>query len=414
MHLSAMHLISPFRALRPPPTRASEVIAPPYDVMSTAEARVMAQGKPHSFLHVSRPEIDLPEGSDPSASAAYAKARENLQTLREQGLLARDPRPCLYVYRLTQGDHSQTGLAAVASVAAYRDGRIKKHELTRPAKENDRVRHIEALDAQTGPVFLIHRGADSISQQLAQHCAEPAQIEVLAEDGVNHQIWVIQDQAAVGALCADYNALDALYIADGHHRAAAAARVAEARPDDPGAQDFLAVTFPDDQTRILAYNRLIRDLNGLTTGAFLKRLEQDFDLSAQPAPVTPEGPGIFGLYIEQHWYRLAPKPHLSERLAARDPAGRLDTSLLQDFLIQPILGIDNPRTDERIDFVGGSRGIAGLTEPVDQGRMRLALALHPTSASDLMAVSDANALMPPKSTWFEPKLADGLLSHLLS
>ena len=408
-----MHLIEPFRALRPAPGRADQIIAPPYDVMSTAEARAMVRAKPHSFLHVSRPEIDLPEGGDPSAPAAYAKACDNFQALQEQKLLLRDPRPFLYVYRLTQGTHSQTGLAAVASVAAYRDGRIKKHELTRPAKEEDRVRHIKSLNAQTGPVFLIHRDNGGISQVLSRHCAVTPDIAAHADDGVLHEIWVLRDKTAIETLCASHGALDALYIADGHHRAAAAARVAEQQPATADAQGFLAVIFPADQTRILAYNRVIRDLHGLSAEAFLERVAEHFDLNAQPTPVTPEAPGLFGLYLERAWYRLEPKPTLRAQIAARDPASRLDTSLLQDFLIQPILGIDNPRTDERIDFVGGSRGLAGLTEPVDQGHMRLALALHPTSASDLMAVADANALMPPKSTWFEPKLADGLLCHVL-
>jgi uncharacterized protein (DUF1015 family) len=409
-----MTLISPFRGLRPADGRAGDIIAPPYDVMNAAEARTMAQGRPCSFLHVSRPEIDLPEGSDPSAPAAYAKAREKFLALQQQGLLLRDATPGFYVYRMTQGAHSQTGLAAIASVAAYRDGRIKKHELTRPAKEDDRVRHIEALDAQTGPVFLIHRAEATIAQQLAKHTSGTPAIDVRADDGVTHQIWPIQDSDAIESLRSAYDALGALYIADGHHRCAAAARVADARPNSPDAGGFLSVIFPDDETRILAYNRLIRDMNGLSVSEFLSRVSEDFELITQDAPVTPERAGVFGLYLERQWYRLSLKPGLQRQISSRDPAGQLDASLLQDFLIQPILGIDNPRTDDRIDFVGGSRGIAGLTDPVDQGRMCLALALHPTSAQQLIAVADAKALMPPKSTWFEPKLADGLLSHLLS
>ncbi|WPL18883.1 hypothetical protein Thiowin_03974 [Thiorhodovibrio winogradskyi] len=409
-----MTLISPFRALRPATGRAKDIIAPPYDVMSTEEARTMVQGRPHSFLHVSRPEIDLPPGSDPSTPAAYAKAGENFMALRQQELLQRDPTPCLYIYRLTQGQHRQTGIAAIASVAAYRDGRIKKHELTRPAKEDDRVRHIQALAAQTGPVFLIHRANDIIQQRLAEYSSAPPTIDVQAEDGVTHQLWTLQAPDAITELCSAYEALNALYIADGHHRCAAAARVAEDHPDLADAGGFLAAIFPDDQTRILAYNRLIRDLNCLTAQSFLSGLEENFALEPHPTPVTPEAAGVFGLYLDHQWYRLTIKAEPREQGISRGPASQLDASLLQDFLIRPLLGIDNPRTDERIDFVGGSRGIAGLTEPVDQGQMRLALALHPTSARELMAVADAKALMPPKSTWFEPKLADGLLCHLLS
>ncbi|MBK1648847.1 DUF1015 domain-containing protein [Rhabdochromatium marinum] len=420
-----MPLITPFCGLRPAPGRAGDIIAPPYDVVSTDEARALTQGKPHSFLHVSRPEIDLPEGSDPSADAAYAKAQDNFAALQQQGLLQRDPSPSFYLYRLTQGTHSQTGLAAAASVTAYRDGRIKKHELTRPAKEDDRVRHIEALSAQTGPVFLIHRRNDRISQLLQEHSNTAPLIDLIADDGVRHQLWSITDPGAITQLSAAYEALGALYIADGHHRCAAAARVAtkhanassDAAADavSDAANGFLAVIFPEEQTQILAYNRLIRDLNGLTRTEFLRRLEQNFELAPQTEPVTPDSAGVFGLYLEQQWYRLTLKPTVrAQQTAASDPAQQLDASLLQAFLIQPILGIDNPRTDARIDFVGGSRGHTGLTEPVDQGQMRLALALHPTSAAELMAVADANALMPPKSTWFEPKLADGLLCHLLS
>lgn len=413
-----MNLIAPFRGLRPAPGCAGDLLAPPYDVMNTAEARTLAQGRPRSFLHVSRPEIDLPEGSDPGSATAYAKARENFQALQQQGWLIREPSPCLYVYRLIQGGHCQTGLAAIASVSAYHAGRIKKHELTRPAKEDDRVRHIQAVAAQTGPVFLVHRHTDAIDNLRERLTAGLPDIDVTAGDGVRHQLWIIADPTAIAEILDAYAALEALYIADGHHRCAAAARVADETAetgDSPHpANGFLAVIFPDRDTRILAYNRLIRDLNGLSRDDFLAQVATHFDLAPSLEPVTPEQTGTFGLYLDQQWYRLGLTTEQRAQLASRNPAERLDASQLQERLIQPILGIDNPRTDERIDFVGGSRGLTGLTEPVDAGRMRLAIALHPTSVEQLMAVADADAIMPPKSTWFEPKLADGLLCHVLS
>lgn len=412
-----VELVSPFRGLKPAPGRAEDILAPPYDVMNTAEARALAAGKPHSFLHVSRPEIDLHESSDPHAPAAYAKARDNFLALQTSGVLIRDPAPCLYFYRLTQAGHSQTGLGATASVAAYLDGRIKKHELTRPAKEDDRVRHIQAVQAQTGPVFLIHKHCESIAGLQAELTATAPDIDAKAADGVRHQLWTIAEPSAIERVVAAYDALAMLYIADGHHRCAAAARVAqeqrEACVQPRPADSFLAVIFPEDQTQILAYNRVVRDLNGLSRDAFLDLLAEAFTVQPQDSAVTPSDSGTFGLYLDRQWYRLSLKPDQRTRIAARGPAERLDASILQDLVIRPMLGIENPRTDERIDFVGGSRGITGLTSRVDSGEMRLALALHPTSARELMAVADAKSLMPPKSTWFEPKLADGMLCHLI-
>lgn len=411
-----MSLIKPVAALRPAPGRAAEVAAPPYDVMNTAEARQMVAGRPWSFLHISRPEVDLPEGIDPYDPAVYARARENLDRMLAEGVLIRDPAPCYQAYRLTMGTHTQLGLVASASVAAYDAGRIKKHEFTRPAKEDDRVRQIEALNAQTGPVFLVYRATPVIDDVLAAVSAAPPEVDLTAADGVRHEIWTIAEPALIARLTTAFDALDALYVADGHHRSAAASRVAAARcaanPSHSGDESyngFLAVIFPHDQMQILDYNRVVKDLNGHDAASFLHRLRDAFRVEPSAIPVKPARPGEFGLYLEDCWYRLT----LDPALIPDDPVARLDVSLLQNHLIGPILGIEDPRRDERIDFVGGIRGLNGLIERVDSGEMAVAFALYPTRMSDLMAVADAGEVMPPKSTWFEPKLADGLVSHVL-
>ena len=413
-----MPLIKPFAGLRPARGRAAEVAAPPYDVMNAAEARCMVQGRPWSFLHISRPEVDLPPAVDPFDDAVYAKARENLERMLAEGVLVRDPSPCYYVYRLTMGEHCQTGLVAAASVAAYDSDRIKKHEFTRPAKEDDRVRQIDALDAQTGPVFLVYRANALIDATLANTCQQqPPEIDVTAADGVRHQLWVIADSAIGDRLGAAFEQLDALYVADGHHRSAAASRIAAMRrdadpagPRDASHQYFLSVIFPHDQMQILPYNRVLRDLHGLDSETFLHRVGAAFDVAPSDAPVQPSTPAEFGMYLDGRWYRLRLAP---QRIPHEDPVGRLDVSLLQNNLIEPILGISDPRRDERIDFVGGIRGLDGLTTRVDSGEMRIAFSLFATGMDDLMAVADAGEVMPPKSTWFEPKLADGLVSHVI-
>ena len=412
-----MPLIKPFAGLRPAPGRAADVAAPPYDVMSTAEARAMVAGRPWSFLHISRPEVDLPEGTDPYAPAVYAKARENLEAMRLAGVLERDPAPCYYVYRLTMGEHVQTGLVAAASVAAYDQERIKKHEFTRPVKEDDRVRQIDALDAQTGPVFLVYRATSRIDAVLAAVTQGEAAVDIRATGEVRHQIWVVRDADLIRLLSTAFEALQALYVADGHHRSAAASRVAAARqaanPAPTGEEAynyFLAVIFPHDQMQILDYNRLVTDLHGLDRDEFLRRVAVPFRVEPSPVPVKPAKAAEFGMYLDGAWYRLI----LDERrIPWDDPVARLDVSLLQDNLIEPILGIVDPRRDDRINFVGGIRGLEGLARPVDEGRYRVAFSLFPTRMTDLMAVADAGEVMPPKSTWFEPKLADGLVSHVL-
>lgn len=410
-----MNLIQPFAALRPAPGRADDVVAPPYDVLSTAEARERAQGRPWSFLHISKPEIDLPAGTDPYAPEVYAKAAENLRAMVAAGVLARDPAPCYYAYRIVMGEHSQTGLVAAASVSDYDTNRIRKHEFTRPDKEDDRVRQIDALDAQTGPVLLAYPDAPEVDAILAATAAGTPNSDATL-DGVRHTLWVIRDAAIQARLTAAFNAMHALYIADGHHRSASASRIAAARraanPVHTGGEaynHFLSVIFPAHEMRIMDYNRVITDLNGLTAEAFLDKLGGAFSVEPAAAAVKPDRPGTFGLYLGGRWYRLA----IRADLVPADPVGRLDVSLLQNNLIAPILGITDPRRDKRIDFVGGIRGLAELEKRVDSGEMALALALHPTRMEDLMAVADANEVMPPKSTWFEPKLADGLASHLL-
>jgi uncharacterized protein (DUF1015 family) len=412
-----MPLIKPFSGLRPAPNRAENVAAPPYDVVSTSEARAMVDGRPWSFLHISRPEVDLPKGTDPYAPEVYAKARENLELMIAEGILLRDPDARYYVYRLTMGEHVQTGLVAAASVAAYDADRIKKHEFTRPVKEDDRVRQIDALNAQTGPAFLVYRNTAAIDDTLAAVSTGAPEVDITAVDGVRHEVWSVSDAATIETLTNAFEALDALYVADGHHRSAAASRVAAARraanPGHTGEEPynyFLSVIFPHNQMQILAYNRLVRDLHGLEAEQFLSRVAVPFRVERSAEPVAPTRLAEFGMYLDGSWYRLT----LDEgRIPWDDPVARLDVSLLQDNLIEPILGIVDPRRDERIDFVGGIRGLDGLTRRIDSGEMRVAFSLYPTRMPDLMAVADAGEVMPPKSTWFEPKLADGLVSHVL-
>ena len=406
-----MPLIRPFAGLRPVPERAEDVVAPPYDVLNSEEARQRAAGRPWSFLHISKAEIDLPEATDPYDASVYARAAVNLQAMVEQGILQRDDQACYYVYRLTMGDHTQTGLVAVASVADYDINRIRKHEFTRPAKEDDRVHQIEALNAQTGPVLLAYRSQAEIDQLIELETANPPVVDLKADDGIGHTLWVVKDPAVIGRLTAGFDRMEALYIADGHHRSAAASRVAgalHAGPDDMSGY-FLSVIFPHNQMRILDYNRVVKDLNGLSVNELLDNVAAAFAIHEQRAAVSPVSPGEFGMYLAGRWYRLTIH---ADRLS-QDPVAGLDVSLLADNLLQPVLGISDPRTDPRIDFVGGIRGLGELEQRVDSGEMAVAFSMFPTSMENLMAVADANQVMPPKSTWFEPKLADGLISHVL-
>ncbi|HEU4620569.1 MAG TPA: DUF1015 family protein [Gammaproteobacteria bacterium] len=408
-------LVRPFTALRPRRGYADEVIAPPYDVVSAEEARALAAGRPWSFLHVSRPEIDLAPGTDPYSDAVYRRGAANLERLRRSGVLTREPIASFYVYRMRMGKHEQTGVACVASVREYERNRIRKHELTRPDKETDRVRNIEALGAQTGPVLAVYRASDAVGELLRDGTRQLPLFDVEGPNGVMHTVWQVGSPAAVARLVEALNALDVLYIADGHHRSAAAARVAAARRADrkggPAAsyEFFLTVAFPHDEMRILDYNRVVADLNGLGPAALLERIGRTFEVARASGPAKPERRATFGMYLAGAWYSLA----LPEGAIPADPVASLDVSLLQDLLLGPVLGIGDPRTDKRIDFVGGVRGLEELERLVDAGRVAAAFALYPTGMEQLMAVADADKLMPPKSTWFEPKLADGLLAHVL-
>lgn len=404
-----MPLISPFAGLRPVAGHAEDVVAPPYDVLSTAEARVRAAGRPWSFLHISKPEIDFPDGTDPHAPEVYEQAADKLQKMLQQEILVRDAAPCYYVYRLVMGMHRQTGLVAAASVAAYDSNRIRKHEFTRPDKEDDRVRQIEALNAQTGPVLLAYESQEDVDALLEAVTRGVPDIDLQADDGIGHTLWVVRDQVLIDRISSAFDAMKALYIADGHHRSAAASRVAASRSDNAAAAWFLTVIFPHRQMQILDYNRVVRDLAGLTTESFLARVAEHFQVTPSVAAVHPQGSGSFGMYLAGQWYQLAIHP---ENIPS-DPVGRLDVSVLADQLLAPVLGIDDPRRDTRIDFVGGVRGLAELEKRVDSGEMAVAFSMYATRMEDLMAVADAGEVMPPKSTWFEPKLADGLVSLVL-
>ncbi len=415
MTTSARSLIQPFNALRPAPGRAGDVIAPPYDVLSTDEARARAAGRPWSFLHISKPEIDLAPGISPYAPEVYAKAAENLGNMIQTGVLVRDPDAHYYVYRITMGAHTQTGLVAAASVVDYDTNRIRKHEFTRPDKEDDRVRQIDALNAQTGPVLLAYPAAPEVDAILASASAGAPDSDAELE-GVRHTIWMLRDAEATVRITAAFNAMPAIYIADGHHRSAAASRIATARraanPAHTGAESynaFLSVIFPAHEMRIMDYNRLITDTNQLSAELLFARIRTAFEIEISTTPVKPAQPGTFGLYLAGQWHQLRIRPDL----IPADPVGRLDVSLLQNNLIGPVLGITDPRRDKRIDFVGGIRGLSELERRVNSGEMAMAFALHPTRMQDLIAVADVNEVMPPKSTWFEPKLADGLVSHIL-
>jgi uncharacterized protein (DUF1015 family) len=407
-------LIKPFRALRPAPGRAAEVLAPPYDVLSSAEARERAKGKPSSFLHVSKAEIDLDPATDPYDSAVYAKAAENLQRMIAANVFVRDSKPSYYVYRLTWRGHSQTGLAAIASLADYASNRIRKHELTTPAKEDDRVRQIEAVNAQTGPVMIAYPTAPQIDAMLAEAASGAPAVDMTADDGVRHELWVISDAIKIAALTRAVDALPALYIADGHHRSAAAGRVAKARAVEGSHSYFLAVLFPQQQMTILDYNRVLRDLNGLSPEQLLDKLGKRYTVTPRDQPVRPGAAGELGIVLGGRWYWLTLRGDGAAGAAQfADPIERLPITLLSRNIIEPIFGITDPRTDKRIDFVGGGRGLEELERLVSSGAMAAAFALYPTQMSDLMAVADAGKIMPPKSTWFEPKLADGMVSHVL-
>jgi uncharacterized protein (DUF1015 family) len=401
--------LKPFAALRPKPELAAQICELPYDVMSSDEARTTAAGNSLSFLHVSKPEIDLPAGTDPYAPAVYAKGAENFQKLIRDGALKQDAQPCFYLYRQIMGQHSQVGLVAAASCEEYLGGIIKKHELTRPDKEDDRVRHIEALNSQTGPVFLTYRASAELDKFVAKKISKKPGIDFTAKDGVRHTAWVIADGDGIKFIETQFSPIPFLYIADGHHRTAAAARVFQSRQGAGHSGQFLAVIFPHHQMQILPYNRVVKDLNNWTPEQLLEILGAVFainpDGTAQPACKHE-----IGLYMQGKWRTLGIRIKLT---APRNSIDSLDVSLLQEHILSPVFGIDDPRTSKRINFVGGIRGTAELERLVDSGEYACAFSLFPTGIEDLMAIADAGGIMPPKSTWFEPKLRDAMFCHMI-
>ena len=411
-----MPLIQPFRGLRPVAEHAIDVVAPPYDVLNTKEARQRVQGHPLSFLHISKPEIDLPEDTDPYSAEVYEKGAENLQKLIDNNILIRDEKACYYVYRLVMGEHQQTGLVVSASVADYDSNRIRKHEFTRPDKEDDRVHQIDALNAQTGPVFLTYRNNDVVEAITTKVSNSAPTYDLTADDGVQHTIWMVTDDNDISTLTLTFDAMECLYIADGHHRSASASRIAAQRNKNSSGKGeashdyFLSVIFPDNQMKILDYNRVIKDLGGLTNDELIKKIKENFSIQVVDGLYKPQKSTEFSMYLDGQWYKLQVNDDL---IPENDPVAALDISLLQNNLIAPLLGVNDPRRDKRIDFVGGIRGLEELEKRVDSGEMKVAFAIFPTSLSQLMDVADANEVMPPKSTWFEPKLADGLVSHVL-
>lgn len=404
-----MATVKPFRALRPKPELASQVCELPYDVMSSEEARQVANGNKLSFLHVSKPEIDLPQGIDPYASAVYQKGRENFETLLAGGIIQKDSKPCFYLYQQIMGTHRQAGIVAVASCEDYSTGTIKKHELTRPEKEDDRVRHIESLNAQTGPVFLTYRACDALDEISDSVSSGRPALDFVANDGVRHTSWVIDDVALIRRIEDAFASISFLYIADGHHRSAAAMRVWQSRNGAGQSGSFLAVLFPHDQMRILPYNRVLRDLNGLNGPQLLDKLDQVFVIRKGGGGKTSEKHEL-GLYLEGAWHLLRFRLEFVEGGDAKDG---LDVTLLQKLVLSPVFQIEDPRTSQRISFVGGIRGTQELERLVNSGEYACAFSMFPTGIEDLMAIADSNGLMPPKSTWFEPKLRDGMFCHQL-
>jgi uncharacterized protein (DUF1015 family) len=404
-----MAILKPFAALRPKPELAGQICELPYDVMSSDEARELAAGNPLSFLHVSKPEIDLPQGTDLYSPEVYAKGAENFQKLISQGALKQDDQPCFYLYRQIMGQHSQVGLVAAASCEEYLANIIKKHELTRVDKEDDRVRHIETLNSQTGPVFLTYRAVAAFDEFVAKKISETPAVDFTAKDGVRHSSWAISLPEDISFVENQFAQIPFLYIADGHHRSAAAGRVFKSRNGAGHSGQFLAVIFPHNQMQILPYNRVLKDLNGHTSLQMTLKLEKVFE-TIRVGDAVPKGKHVLGWYIDGKWHRLTFR---NEFNWIKDPIENLDVTLLQKHVLGPIFGIDDPRTSKRINFVGGIRGTAELEKLVDSGEYACAFSMFPTSIEDLMEIADAGGIMPPKSTWFEPKLRDAMFCHMI-
>tara|TARA_B100000315_G_scaffold256320_1_gene301966 strand:- start:5089 stop:6360 length:1272 start_codon:yes stop_codon:yes gene_type:complete len=411
------HIVQPFAALRPIPDLAQEVVALPYDVVNTKEAQALAEEKPWSFLHISKPEIDLPEGTDVYSDEVYLKASENIKHMVDEGVLRQDPDDYYYIYRVQMGDHIQTGIVGAGSVAAYETNLIRRHEFTRPDKETDRVRQIDAVNAQTGPIFTTHKPDVLLAEVIQKTIKGAADYHVIGEGKVEHTLWVVTEPEDIAKITQGFDRVKVIYIADGHHRTAAASRIAEARkaanPNHTGTEPynfFLIVSFPESEVRILDYNRVVKDLNGLSETEFIAKIGANFIVEEVDKSAKPTDRNTFGMYLAGKWYSLALKEPAPSDGSIVD---RLDISLLTSRLLEPILSIGDPRIDPRIDFIGGSRGMIELEKRVDSGEWAVAFALFPTSIIELMSVADAEEIMPPKSTWFEPKLADGMISLLL-
>ena len=412
-----MKKVKAFRALRPAAGYADKIAALPYDVMDSNEARIMVKDNPLSFLHVDKAEIDLDPSIDIYDDRVYEKARTNFLTLRSSDKMLKEEKDCYYVYRQTMGDRVQTGIVACPHVDDYLNDKIKKHELTRADKEADRIRHVDTLDANTGPIFLTHRPDAELSAIISEWIKKHEQIFSFTADDVKHEGWVIDCPETIAKIAGCFGRIPALYIADGHHRCASAVRVAqkrrEANPGFTGEEEFnyfLAVIFPSDQLFIYDYNRAAKDLNGLSEDELFVKIRESFDVEKAAGPVKPPNKHSFGLFINGSWYHLNAKKSIIDE---NDPVQRLDVSILQNSLLSPILGIDDPRTNKRIDFVGGIRGLSELERRVKTD-MALAFSMHPTTLDDSMDISDAGKIMPPKSTWFEPKLLSGLFIHDLT
>ncbi len=408
-----MAKIFPFRAARPQATLAIEVAAPPYDVLSSDEARTAVMGHPHSFLHVTKSEVDMPVELSIYDSSVYEKAKSNLEEMLKSGVLFQDPTPCYYIYELVMDGRSQTGLVCCSSVDDYENDIIKKHEFTRPEKEQDRINHIKITRAQTGNVFLAYRNVASLDQLIGDWKKNnlPA-YDFDAADGISHRIWVIAAEDAVNNITAIFDKeVPCTYIADGHHRAASAAKVRAALGDaaGPEADGFLTTLFPADELKIMPYNRVVKDLNGMEPGDLISALQEDFMVSSSEVPVDPAQLHEFGMYMEGEWYHLTS----IKGTYTEDPIGVLDVSIFSRNILEKFLGIEDQRTDKRIDFVGGIRGLKELEKRVDSGEMKVAFSFYPVSIGQLFDIADSGNVMPPKSTWFEPKLRDGLLTHLI-
>ncbi len=410
-----MITIAPFNALRPEATFAKQVASRPYDVLNSKEAKVEAQGNPYSFLHITKSEIDLPEDVDVHAQKVYDTAKENLDAFISRKVLFRESKPCYYIYQLVMNGKSQTGLVCGSSVNNYETGLIKKHEFTRPEKENDRINHIKTTGAQTGNVFLAYKNVEAIDSLIDNWKADRSPVyNFTADDEIQHTIWIVNDSTAIAQITALFKAhVPASYIADGHHRAASAAKVRAVLGGDnapDGADYFLTTLFPSNQLYIMDYNRVVKDLNGFATEKFLDRIRTKFTVEKATEAVAPAALHLFGMYLNNQWYKLTAK----ENTYSNDPIGVLDVTILSNNLLDPILNIKDQRTDKRIDFVGGIRGLSELEARVNSGDMAVAFSLHPVTIQQLFDIADSGNVMPPKSTWFEPKLRDGLLTHLIA